>query len=293
MAYFQHGNMQMYYEDVGRGEPIIANHGLSENTAYWNDTGVTAKLTERYRFIPYDMRGHGQTIIEGEPYGYDADTMAADIDALADHLGLDRFHLLAHATGGMVTARYAMTRSERLLSLLLTDTGSATQPVMPGMENMTQEEIEQARETARQAAQQAPPVETLTPEERKARWRENPGPFTFSVIGRPDEDKLWQIMDGFFRRHLSFQALAEFRASFYTDPDPRVEGLRNIKCPTLILLGEHDIVFIKPSEIMAKEIPDNRHIVLPGIGHMTAVEDPDRTIKELLDFLDSVSQKGK
>jgi len=290
MAYFQHGNVQMYYEDVGRGEPVIANHGLSEDTGYWNDTGVTSKLAERYRMILYEMRGHGRTIIEGEPYGYDADTMATDIDALADHLGLDRFHLMCHATGGMVTARYAMTRSERLLSLMLVDTGSATQPKMPGMEDMTEEDIKRAQEEAQRLAQQAA-AGTLTPEERKARWRANPGPFTFTMVDRPNSDQLWEIMDGFYRRRVSMQALADFRSSFYSDPDPRVEGLRNIKCPTLILLGEHDIVFLEPSELMAKEIPNNKHVVMPGVGHMTAIEDPENTTRELLDFLDSVSKK--
>ena len=128
MPYFEKENLKLYYEDVGKGEPIIANHGLSENTIYWSESGVTAKLAEKYRVISMDMRGHGRTVVKGEPYGYDADTMASDFDDLADFLGLDKFHILTHATGGMVGARYGMTRSERLISLMLIDTGSATQP---------------------------------------------------------------------------------------------------------------------------------------------------------------------
>lgn len=72
MAYFQHGNARIYYEDVGKGEPIISNHGLSEDCNYWSETGVTAKLAERYRVISIDMRAHGRTVVEGEPYGFDA-----------------------------------------------------------------------------------------------------------------------------------------------------------------------------------------------------------------------------
>ena len=92
-------------------------------------------------------------------------------------------------------------------------------------------------------------------------------------------------------RQTSRWADPDSRASFYSDPDPRVEGLRQITCPTLILLGEHDIVFIEPSELMAKEIPNNKHVIIEGVGHMTAIEAPERTAKELLDFLDSVSKK--
>jgi pimeloyl-ACP methyl ester carboxylesterase len=72
---------------------------------------------------------------------------------------------------------------------------------------------------------------------------------------------------------------------FYDDPDPRIGELRGIACPCLILLGEHDVLFVKPSEQLAREIPNNRHVVLENRGHMTALEDPERTTAELLDFL--------
>ncbi|GAH08765.1 unnamed protein product, partial [marine sediment metagenome] len=45
--------------------------------------------------------------------------------------------------------------------------------------------------------------------------------------------------------------------------------------------------------IMAKEIPDVRHVVMSGLGHMTAIEDPKRTIAEILGFLETVEQTGR
>lgn len=285
MAWFEKGNVRIYYEDVGKGEPIISNHGLAEDCGYWSETGVTAKLAERYRVISMDMRGHGRTVIKGEPYGYDADTMAGDFDALADHLGLDKFHILTHATGGMVGVRYAMTRSERLISLMLTDAGSATQPKMPGMEDITEEERQRLRREAE--LQPIPPLE-----ERIAGVHAEPGPFLFKMAEHPDSERMWKIYDGFLRRQ-DREAVKAFMLSFYTDPDPRIEGLRQIKCPTLVLLGEFDIVFIKPSELMAKEIPDNRHVVMKGLGHMTAIEAPEWTASELLDFLETVAKTGR
>ena len=87
-----------------------------EDGGYWSETGITARLAEHYRVISMDMRGHGRSVVDGEPYGYDVGTMANDFGALADALGLDRFHILTHATGGMAALRYAMTTSERLIS---------------------------------------------------------------------------------------------------------------------------------------------------------------------------------
>ena len=288
MPYLETDNLRLYYEDVGQGEPIISNHGLAEDCGYWSDTGVTARLAEQYRVVSMDMRGHGQTVLTGEPWGYDADTMADDFDRLADHLGIEKFHMLSHATGGMTAARYAMTRSDRLLSLMLTDTGSATIPKMPVTIDLTEEEIQTMWEEARKQ-----PIPKMNYEERKAGWRAEPGPFTFKMEQHPDSDKLFDIMDGFYKRRLSPEALREFRFSYYSDPDPRVEGLKQIACPTLILLGEFDIVFLGPSELMAWFIPDNRHVLMAGVGHMTAIEDPETTSRELLDFLQTVAETGK
>jgi pimeloyl-ACP methyl ester carboxylesterase len=44
---------------------------------------------------------------------------------------------------------------------------------------------------------------------------------------------------------------------------------------------------------MAWFIPDNRFVLIPGVGHMTALEDPETTANELLDFLDCVAKTGR
>jgi len=285
MPFFENENLKLYYEDVGKGETIIANHGLSENTIYWSESGITAKLTEKYRIISIDMRGHGRTVVEGEPYGYDADTMASDFDALADHLGIEKFHILTHATGGMVGVRYAMTSSERLISLMLIDTGSATIPdyyIKNPPPTPPEEQIEAIRNW----------VLSATVDEKIQAARANPGEFLFKMAEHPNSEKMWDIWKE-VQRVQDPQTIMHFREVFYSDPDPRVEGLRQIKCPTLILVGEFDIVFLNGSEIMAKEIPNNRHVIMPGVGHMTNIEDTEGFLKEVLDFLETVKETGK
>lgn len=283
MPHFERGNARIYYEDVGTGEPIITTHGVGENAGYWSEPGVTARLAERYRVISMDMRAHGQTVVEGEPSGFDVETMAGDIGALADELGLDRFHLLTHATGGMVGARYAMTRSQRLISLMLTDTGSATQLQFPGL---SEEQTRQGMELL------AFVFESASFEEIVAGAKASPGPFLFRMAELPDADRMYKVWERILRRG-DPKTVAKFIRVFYDDPDLHVDKLRTIKCPTLVLLGEHDVVFIEPSELMAREIPDVRHVVIEGIGHMTAIEDTERTTAEILDFLDTVASTSR
>ena len=286
MPYFEKKNVKLYYEDVGQGEPIIANHGLMEDGTYWSESGVTAKLAEKYRMISIDMRAHGRTIVSGRPFGFDADTMAADFDALADFLGIDRFHLLTHATGGMVGVRYAMTRSERLISLMLTDTGSATIPDFYTKQSNIPEPTKEG------VAAWTKWVSTGSVEDLIMEVHRHPGEYLFKMAEHPNNEGMWKIYEGPLRRHDS-KAIAKFRGVFYSDLDPRIEGLRQIKCPTLVLLGEFDIVFLKPSEIMTNEISDVRHVIIDGVGHMTAIEAPERTTKEILDFLETVNKTGK
>jgi pimeloyl-ACP methyl ester carboxylesterase len=269
-------NAHLHWEEAGAGSPILTTHGLTENADYWSLSGVTAALAERHRVISMDMRGHGRTRVEGPPFGFDVDTLGDDVEALADHLGLDRFHLLTHATGGMVGVRYAMRPGARLASLILTDTGSAT-AITPG-----------DAETRRRAMSQfAASFEGKGWDEILARARKHPGPFLFRLDQHPERERLWGIVERIFRLG-DPDVIARFIRSFYTDPDPRLEGLRSIRCPSLVLLGEHDVLFVEPSRLMAREIPRTRWVCLAGIGHMTAIEDPGRTLGAILEFLADV-----
>lgn len=84
------------------------------------------------------------------------------------------------------------------------------------------------------------------------------------------------------------QDLADFIECFYNDLNPMIAGLRRIDCPCLMILGEHDVQFIKPAELVAREVPGCTHRVLAGMCHMLAFENPQRLGDELLKFLDAI-----
>jgi pimeloyl-ACP methyl ester carboxylesterase len=81
--------------------------------------------------------------------------------------------------------------------------------------------------------------------------------------------------------------IAGFVRSFYKDPDPKIEGLRGITCPVLIVYGTRDDLFVESSRLMAREIPGARLVAYADIGHMTAIEAPDRLTSDVMDFLRS------
>jgi pimeloyl-ACP methyl ester carboxylesterase len=271
MPFLNRDNARIYYEDTGHGEPIIALHGLIENTMYW--TPVGGILSKSCRFIAMDMRAHGLTTIEGEPYGFDADTVGEDIITLADHLGLKRFHLLTHSSGGFASIRYAMRDSSRFATLILTDTGSATAPVPVDSETIRQFNDAFARWFEKNSWDQV--INKL---------KIKPGPFFRGIMESENSEDLMRLSYEMIRKG-DRMTIAAFIRSYYTDPNPHLEGLRKINCPVLIIYGEKDDLFIESSKLMSREIPGAQIIEYKGIGHMTAYEAPEHLARDVLSYV--------
>lgn len=78
-------DIRIYYEDHGSGQPVVLIHGYPLNGHSW-ERQQRVLLQAGYRVITYDRRGFGQS---SQPTaGYDYDTLAADLNALLEHLDL-------------------------------------------------------------------------------------------------------------------------------------------------------------------------------------------------------------
>jgi pimeloyl-ACP methyl ester carboxylesterase len=95
--------VQLHYEDVGSGEPVVLIHGWPLSGRSW-EAQVPALVDAGHRVVTYDRRGFGQS---SQPYGgYDYDTFAADLHALLEHLDLRGVTLAGFSMGGGEVARY-------------------------------------------------------------------------------------------------------------------------------------------------------------------------------------------
>lgn len=95
--------IELYYEDLGAGQPVVLIHGWPLSGRSW-ERQVPALLAAGHRVITYDRRGFGQSSQPSK--GYDYDTFAADLDALLDHLDLSDVVLVGFSMGGGEVARY-------------------------------------------------------------------------------------------------------------------------------------------------------------------------------------------
>ena len=97
------GSIDLYYEDLGKGRPVVLIHGWPLSGASW-EKQVAALLAAGYRVVTYDRRGFGQS---GKPAtGYDYDTLAQDLQKLLTKLDLRHVALVGFSMGGGEVARY-------------------------------------------------------------------------------------------------------------------------------------------------------------------------------------------
>jgi non-heme chloroperoxidase len=97
------GDIELYFEDHGAGQPVVLLHGFPLNGQSW-ERQEAALLQAGYRVIAYDRRGFGQS--SKPTTGYDCDTFAHDLDAVLDALGLQDAILVGFSMGTGEVARY-------------------------------------------------------------------------------------------------------------------------------------------------------------------------------------------
>ncbi|MEC4804313.1 MAG: alpha/beta hydrolase [Jaaginema sp. PMC 1079.18] len=106
-----------YLEWPGNREPIILLHGLADHGGVWQSLGNT--LASQYHAIAPDLRGHGNS--SKPKQGYTSPEIIADLQALMQHLGITRAHILGHSWAGKVACLWATQFPEQCRSLILVD----------------------------------------------------------------------------------------------------------------------------------------------------------------------------
>jgi pimeloyl-ACP methyl ester carboxylesterase len=108
---------ELAYHVVGEGEPLLClPGGPMRASAYLGDLGGLAR---RRRLVMLDLRGTGDSGIPADPATYRCDRQVPDVEALRDHLELDRVDLLAHSAAGDLAILYAARHPRRIRSLTM------------------------------------------------------------------------------------------------------------------------------------------------------------------------------
>jgi pimeloyl-ACP methyl ester carboxylesterase len=114
----QVNDIEMYYEECGVGQPMLLLHGFGGCSQNWHP--FTNRLSEPYRLIIVDLRGHGYSTNPENKFTHQQ--AANDVFLLLDKLGVNHFSAMGMSTGGMVLLHMATSQPSRIDSMVLIST---------------------------------------------------------------------------------------------------------------------------------------------------------------------------
>jgi|TARA_Y100000310_G_scaffold318705_1_gene373080 pimeloyl-ACP methyl ester carboxylesterase len=248
MATIVRDGVKIYYEDHGSGEAIILTHGFSATSKMW--AGQIAPLTEKYRVITWDMRGHGQSDSPQQQSLYSEEHSIDDMAAILDECGVATAVIAGLSLGGYMSLAFNLKYSQRVTGLMLIDTG-------PGYKN------DQARASWNEMAT------------KRGEVFEAEG---LASLGSSDEVRV--------SSHTSATGLANAARGMLTQVDDRViQSLPEITVPTLVLVGANDKQFLGATDYMAIKIPGAVKEIVPDAGHAVNIMQPELFNSAVLSFL--------
>ncbi len=257
------GNLEMYYQIHGQGEPLMMIMGLGGHTLDWGWI-LPLELEKRYRVIMFDNRGAGRS--QQPPGPYSIAQMASDTSGLMDRLGVERGHIFGVSMGGMIAQQLAFDQPTRVMKLVLgcTSPGGRDQILAPT-------EIQQYLE----------PRKDL--DLYDALWWAAPAGMPPEFIRAHPE-----IVVRKNRANMQYPcSLEAYEAQLAAYRRFSAEGrLFAIRAPTLVLAGSRDVL-IPPenSRIIAEQIPAASHREINGAGHLFWISHPAETLSILSEFL--------
>jgi pimeloyl-ACP methyl ester carboxylesterase/catechol 2,3-dioxygenase-like lactoylglutathione lyase family enzyme len=265
---------RLHYLDFGGdGPPVVLHHATGFHAWMW--TPIARALTERYRVVAVDARGHGDS--EKPPSGYSWEAFIADLVAFVESLGLGRVFGVGHSLGGTTTAGAAAERPD-LFTMV-----AALDPILIPREfrNVTTGDNPMALAALR----------------RRERWASADDAFR-SYRGRGPFAK-WS--DEMLRLYVDHGFVADDGAVRLKCPaavESQVFGMAphfdswsvfdRLAVPTLLLRGSlSDAFSAKDAAEALRRLHDGELHTLVDSSHMFPMEKPDEVVEALFAFADS------
>jgi 2-succinyl-6-hydroxy-2,4-cyclohexadiene-1-carboxylate synthase len=265
------GNARTNHELHGEGECLVLIHGFTDNLKMWYNQ--VPKLSEKFKVLVYDVRGHGQT--ESDDNRFSIDLFADDLCELTKALKIEKMHVLGYSMGGRIGLSFALKYPEKVKCVILANSG------IPGpslqLSEQQLKEMAEKKELLRSLLETGD-IEAIS--EIMAVYSFSPGL----------KDRMPEVfhkykalkMDNDPRHYVAImQAVVD---NMDHPPD-----LTQLKCPLLIIAGEQDaFMSLDVAESMKIAMPHAEIEYLPT-GHAAALEMPDQFNRAVIGFLKKLS----
>ena len=248
---------ELHYEDTGQGPLLLLIHGLGSSTRDWEKQ--VPYLSQRFRVITFDVRGHGRS--DKPPGPYSIPLFAADTAELLKVLENGPAHVVGISMGGMIAFQLAVSAPELVKSLVIVNAG----PEMIVRTLREQIQVFQRHLIVRILGMHKMGEvlsQRLFPQPEHAELRK-------AFVER------WAKNDPRAYRH-AMKAIVGWSV---------VDQLRYIRCATLVITSDEDYTPVSLKEAYVARMPNAELSVIRDARHAVPVERPEQFNQVLLAFL--------
>jgi 3-oxoadipate enol-lactonase len=267
MPYIENEGTRVYWDESGRGEPLLLIMGLGSASDMWYR--LLPRFAERHRTIFFDNRGVGRSDPPASPFAI-AD-MAKDAAAVMDAAGVESADVLGFSMGGFIAQELALRYPERVRRLVLASTAcGGSEGVWAAPEVLI--------------ALEAKGVKTR----EEGFWMTAPYNYHQSTPRALMEEDMEMTLRSPLKREsyqAQLQAIMAWEGSY--------SRLKTLSALTLVLHGDSDLLI--PTEngrILARVIPGAELVLIPGAGHRFMTDKLEEGAGAILSFLDNAEAQG-
>lgn len=261
MKFLTLGDLELYYQDLGYGYPVVLVHGMGSDHTIWE--GIVPLLQKKYRVLAVDLRGHGWT--SKNPGPYSMGLFSRDIYGFLEALDIGQAHFMGHSMGGAVLQELAIQKADIISSLTFI---SSFAYIDHQLQEVFMKLIKILREDGYNAFFDA-----------CLKLANNP-----NYIQKNEE--LFSKVRYIMAKKSSITALEDtINACLKVN---YLDSLKRVKTPTLVIAGKEDVLVPAYHGIKIKNsIPHSKIEIMAAASHNMLVEQPIETYRIIKNFISS------
>jgi pimeloyl-ACP methyl ester carboxylesterase len=249
--------VQLFYQEAGRGTPIVFVHEFGGN--HWSWEPQVGFFSRRHRCITYSARGYPPSEVPAEVERYSQARAADDIIEVMSAAGIEKAHLVGLSMGAFASLHAVLRHPERVLSAAIAGVGY-------GAEKQLQDEFRRNAEQVAQGFEQqgAAGFAPLYAESASRVQFQNKDP------------RGWSLFAERLAQHSALGAANTMRGVQMRRPSlyDLEQELASADTPLLVLAGDEDDHSILPSVFLKRAVPRAGLAILPKSGHTLNLEEP-------------------
>ncbi|MBI4189065.1 MAG: alpha/beta hydrolase [Betaproteobacteria bacterium] len=273
MPFAAAGNVKLYYEDTGRGTPIVFVHEFADDYRGWEPQ--VRYFCRRYRCITFNARGYPPSDVPKSESKYSQAIATGDIAAVMRHLKIRKAHIVGCSMGGNATLEFGLRYARMALSLTALGVGSGS-------------DRDKRAQSLRDNGTMAQRLLDLGMCEATKPYVIGPSRVQF----QNKDPRGWRKFTARFAEHSALGSANTLRGVQMRRPTVySLEAkLRSLKVPLHVISGDEDNRSLEPGIFIKRVCPSAVLSVVAAAGHAVNLEEPalfNAIVNEFITLVDS------